>query len=433
MSAVAFPFLTSYDPPGSSEGTLDPLGLYQIADQLAVQLVPAVRERMLRIRFLTAMAVGAFVIEGMDDDPTKRDASPYLVWEWLVVEALMREMGDDSSIWGVPGMLMAKRALEQHGYLDARSYLKTPRIFGFTGIYKRLAVQLGLVDVNLSPGPNSQALVDAWTRDLGLSGAAETRQKIARWSAAVRSSLKEIPPRAKPGWGKDEWADLAIAFNPGTCKAREKRYLRDLLTTEGDRRLGALPAIWKLQGEFDEAGFGEELLHDRLKELEPGYRPLLDAVRAYEAVARSLQDAFDVLKAEASLLDARGFAVPEIASDTDFRKSVENLHERFEVAHHALGEVGNLGISLKNLFDERFGAFAEPMDAGSCAIRLCAHHEDVQRRKSAEGKRPWFDRVGPDRIYIRHAYREPRQEVQLGTYVHGYRGTPIRRFYFDLQ
>jgi hypothetical protein len=51
---TTFPFLTSYDPPGTSEGTLDPMGLYQIADQLAVQLVPAVRERMQRIRFLTA-------------------------------------------------------------------------------------------------------------------------------------------------------------------------------------------------------------------------------------------------------------------------------------------------------------------------------------------------------------------------------------------
>ena len=433
MSAVAFPFLTSYDPPGSSEGTLDPLGLYQIADQLAVQLVPAVRERMQRIRFLTAMAVGASVIEGMDDDPSKRDASPYLVWEWLVVEALTREMGDNSSIWGVPGMLMAKRALEQHGYLDARSYLKNPRIFGFTGVYKRLAVQLGLVDVNLTPGPNSQALVNAWARDLELGGATEIRETISRWSAAISSSLKEDPPRAKPGWRIDGWAKLAVAFNPGTCKGREKRYLRDLLTVEGDRRLGALPAIWRLQGEFDEAGFREEPLHDRLQELEPGYRPLLDAIRAYEAFARCLQDAFDVLKAEASLLDAKGFSVPEIARDADFRKSVGDLHRRFAVTHHALGEVANSGISLKNLFDERFGAFAEPMDAGSCAVRLCAHHEEIQRRKSAEGKRPWFDRVGPDRIYIRHAYREPRQEIQPGSYVHGYRGTPIRRFYTDLQ
>ena len=70
------PFLTSYDPPGTSEGTLDPLGLYQIADRLAVQLVPAVRERMQRIRFLTAMAVGTFVTEGLEDDSQRRDASP---------------------------------------------------------------------------------------------------------------------------------------------------------------------------------------------------------------------------------------------------------------------------------------------------------------------------------------------------------------------
>jgi hypothetical protein len=47
--ATSLPFMTSYDPPGTNEGTLDPLGLYQIADQLAVQLVPAVRERMQRI------------------------------------------------------------------------------------------------------------------------------------------------------------------------------------------------------------------------------------------------------------------------------------------------------------------------------------------------------------------------------------------------
>ena len=50
-TTASFPFLTTYDPPGTSEGSLDPLGLYRIADQLAVQLVPAVRERMQRIRF----------------------------------------------------------------------------------------------------------------------------------------------------------------------------------------------------------------------------------------------------------------------------------------------------------------------------------------------------------------------------------------------
>ena len=109
----SFPFLTTYDPPGTSEGSLDPLGLYRIADQLAVQLVPAVRERMQRIRFLTAMVVGSFVLEDLEGNPRHRDASPYLVWEWLVVEALIREISDDASIRGVPGTGVTRRALAQ--------------------------------------------------------------------------------------------------------------------------------------------------------------------------------------------------------------------------------------------------------------------------------------------------------------------------------
>jgi hypothetical protein len=429
---ITFPFLTSYDPPGTSEGTLDPLGLYQIADQLAVQLVPAVRERMQRIRFLTAMAVGAMVTEGIENDPEQRDASPYLIWEWLVVEALIRTRRDDPGVWGVPGTLVARRALDQHGYIDARSYLKTPRIFGFNGVYKRLAAHLGLVDVHLGAGPNAERLVNAWARGLGLGGLDEAKPILGRWSAAVRRSLNEKPPRTRQSWGSNEWAELAGAFAPAGGRAREKACLRDLLHSADERRLGALPTIWQLQSEFEDDGYREEVLHDRLEKREPSYGQLLGAIRAYEAFARSLQDAFDLLKAEAARPDAQGFAVPEIESDADFKRSVKDLHDRFEAAHRALGEVTITSVSLQNLFSERFRMFAEPMEAGACARALCAHHEAVQRAKSAAGKRPWFDRLGQDRIYIRHAYREARSAIQPGRYVHDYRGLPIRRFYRDL-
>ena len=39
------PFLSAKDPANSSEGTLDPLGLYQIADALGVKVIPGIRER----------------------------------------------------------------------------------------------------------------------------------------------------------------------------------------------------------------------------------------------------------------------------------------------------------------------------------------------------------------------------------------------------
>jgi len=427
---ATFPFLTSYDPPGTSEGTLDPLGLYQIADQLAVQLVPAVRERMQRIRFLTAMAVGALLTEGMDDGPQLRDASPYLVWEWLVVEALVRSASEDSSIWGVPGTLVTRRALDQHSYVDARSYLKTPRIFGFHGVYKRLATRLGLVDVHLRPGPHAEALVDAWARGLDIGGFDAAKPTLDRWKTAVRRSLAEKPPRTKAGWGNEGWDELARAFAPSACRVRERRFLRGLLHAGDDRQLGALPTIWQLQAEFEDEEFREEPLHDRLEKREPAYGRLLEAIRAYEAFARRMQDAFDTLRAEAAPLDAHGFAVPEIARNADFGRSVASLHERFETAHHALNEVAITNVSLQNLFGERFGAFAEPLDAGACAVALCAHHEAIQKAKG--DKRPWFDRISHDRIYIRHAYREPRRDIQPGRYVHDYRGWPIRRFYFDL-
>jgi len=52
--STAIPFLTSYDPPGTSEGTLDPLGLYQIANQLAVRVAGVDRKSSL-MRYLEHM------------------------------------------------------------------------------------------------------------------------------------------------------------------------------------------------------------------------------------------------------------------------------------------------------------------------------------------------------------------------------------------
>lgn len=435
--ATTFPFLTSYDPPGTSEGTLDPLGFYQIADQLAVLLVPGVRERMQRIRFLTAMAVGAMVTEGLDSDPRQRDAAPYLVWEWLIVEAIIRSKRDDSNIWGVPGTLVAQRAIDDHKYIDAHSYLKTPRIFGFNGIYKRLALHLGVVDVHLrAASPHTKPLVDAWAKASGYGGLDGVRPLLKRWSNAIRSSLAEKPvPRTKTGWGGKEWTELADAFNPSMCRVQEKKYLRDLLLATEGRRLGALPKIWSLLDEFKVLRgeeFREEILHDRLQEREPSYAPLLEAIRAYERFARSLQDAFDILRCKAAALDAQGFDVPSIGKDADFKGCAEGVHRLYAAAQRALGEVKIENASLQNLFAGRFQRFSERTDPASCALELCDHHKRVQRDKG--DKRPWFIPLGNNRIYVRQGrpYREPRRAIQPDRYLHDYRGQPIRKFYNDL-
>ena len=106
---------------------------------------------------------------------------------------------------------------------------------------------------------------------------------------------------------------------------------------------------------------------------------MLGAIRAYEAFARSLQDAFDVMRTEAARRDVQGFAVPEIAGCPDFERSVSELHKRFEAAQQTLCNVTAANVSLQYLFKDRFQAFGEPKDVGQCAIDLCSHHETVQR------------------------------------------------------
>lgn len=429
---VSLPFISSYDPPGSSEGALDPLGLYQIADQLAVQLVPAVRERMQRIRFLAAMAVGAMVTEGLGDDPRNRDASPYLVWEWLLVEAVTRSLRNAPENWGVPGTSVTSRALDQYGYLDARNYLKTPRVFGFHGVYKRLAVYLGIVDVHLGIGPHAESLADAWAQDRELGGLAGAKQLIARWTSAVLRSLSEKPPRTKTTWSQSAWQELAFAFAPSRSKTKEKRCLQSLLLSAKDRPLGALPTIWQVQAEFNDEEFCEERVHDRIETLAPEYGDLLTAIRAYEKFSRSLQDAFDLLRAEAAKQNALGYLVPQVAVDSDFKQAVNGIHEKFALASRALGNLPVVGMSMQGFFDQRFQPFGSAMDPAECAIMLCAHHKVIQKAKSTTGKRPWFDELGQHRIHIRPGYRIDRPKIQLGRYLHDYRGWPIRRFWKDL-
>ncbi|WP_164104206.1 hypothetical protein [Candidatus Laterigemmans baculatus] len=427
MNAV--PFLTSYDPPGTSEGTLDPLGLYQIADQLAVRLVPAVRERMQRVRFLTTMALGALVVEGLESDPEQPEVSPFLVWEWLTVESIVRSRGDGGIPLGVPGTLVAGRALADHAYLDARSYLKTPRIFGFHGVYKRLAIHLDLVDVHLGPRPESERLIDAWARDLGYDGLPGCRPLLDKWRQAVERSLGQNPARTRPAWNSDGWQELAHATAPDRAGPAEKQFLRELLHAADGRALGALPAIWALQPEFSE-DYAEEQLHARLEQELPSVTALVRAIDAYEQFCRGLHDAFDVLRATAVSSDASALPIPSLANDEEFRSSLSGTADRHAAARQLLGEVD---LQLLNVFDERFRPFAEPLNAAECAFALCDHHETVQKTKGGDGKRAWFDRISSDRIYVRQQYRQSRRSVQPTQYVHDYRGWPIRNFYLDLQ
>lgn len=433
--SIAFPFLTLADPPGTSEGRLDPLGLYQIADSLATQLVPSVRERMVRVRFLTAMAVGALVTERFEADPRQRESLPYLAWEWHVVEAIVRSPDATDArggTGGVPGIGVTRRAVRQHECLDARTYLATPRVFGFNGIYKRLAIHFGLTDVHLAPGPNAARLVDAWNRDRRRAGLVEADTLISRWRAAVERALNQSPPTTRPGWNREAWEDLAHAFLPGMAGANERKLLHEWLTTRGDGRLGALPDIWDLVEGAPGEDLSERDLHDRLERADPGLGAILAAIRGYEQFSRALQDAFDTLRFAAGHDDARGFHLPSIARKAEFRSAIDTLGSGFQQTAEALAAVPAKPIALEPLFTRRFATFAEPLAPEDAARALFKLHDSVQRDKSATGKRLWFDDLGGERIHVRHDYRLEAFEPKPEAYLHAYRGQPIQRFRNDL-
>jgi hypothetical protein len=427
---LILPALTAFDPETSSEGTLDPLGLYMIADKLATKLVPAVRERMQRIRFLTVIAVGAVLSEELQWKTDDSKCEPWLVWEWLVVEALLRSTTIAPELRGVPGTLVTKRTINTHQYLDERSYLKTPRIFGFHGVYKRLANHLGLVDVHMNPLASADELVQAWAHDQGYLTRQEVNQVFETWKTGLRRSLEATPPRTHTYWNTEKWDKLAQSMRPDGAGKHEKKVLSRLLLNNDHRSLGALSDIWRLQEVLDDDTYCEERVFAELKLRAPNLSTLLDAIKLYEAFCRKLTDGFNLIRKQAVSADMRGLKVTELGVESKFVIAVADLASAFESAYAALQALDG---RLASEFDERFRAFAEPMHSSESAVALCDHHESIQRGKSDAGKRTWFDRLGDDRIYLRQQYRESISDPTPDRFVHVYRARPIRNFYMDLK
>ena len=426
------PFLTVYDPIGSSEGTLDPLGLYLIADQLAMKLVPGVRERMIRVRFLTPMAVGALVTEGLQSNPRHPETPPFLVWEWLVVEAIIRSFIDDpeQNIWGLPGRIVVRRAITQYNYVDHRSYLKTPTVFGFHGVYKRLAVYLGIVDTQMRIcEATGLALIDVWSQSQGLGNFDHSHELCRLWRKAVETSIAKTPVRTNAPFKTDEWRQLAELFLPHGAHKKEKTCLRRMLLSNESSKFGALKDIWQLCGDLDDNDVDERTFHQLLKENAPQHAVLLTAVRAYEYFCRLLTDAFDTLRYAASCSDATGCKFTAVEQDKQFTDIAAQTHVAFKTAADCLA---NHSQDMEERFKSRFSRFADSLSSNAFAKELCEHHEWIQQSKSIDGKRAWFDRVGPGTIYMRPNYRISELPGVKEGFVHEYRTKPILRFYRDL-
>ena len=90
-------------------------------------MIPGVRERQQHPRFLTHIAVSLSLAAEFEDRLAADDISePWQVFEWYVVEGLVRTTKDPKALRGLPGQEKASKAKHDKVPLSANRYLKTP-------------------------------------------------------------------------------------------------------------------------------------------------------------------------------------------------------------------------------------------------------------------------------------------------------------------
>lgn len=421
---LALPQLTAYDPPESGEGTLDPMGLGTISERLASDLVPDFRARMTTFPFLTTIAVSTVACSDLSGAHSADDRTAWPVaFEWLIGEAFARH---NVTATGIPGARKARATVLRKQRLSASTYLKGPTVFGFHGVYKPLALALGIVGAgdygpgDFTPGPNADRLVRAWEGETGLAGFADNRRgsegaKLrGQIRHAVADSLKEGRCAAKPN--SAVFGTLAKFLNPAELGIGEAHVLRQLF----DER--SSPETRELAQLIDEREFTFErdVLSEIISSASPGLKPLLTAIDAYERFAAALHVVFDTMRFASTATDTeRTCSTTNLASDDGaiLAQVLTTLPGLYDAAVRSLP-------LRQSEFEGSFAGFQDVDSVSDLALRCLEHHEAVQRRK---GCQPWFDREH-ERFRIRYPYRQTSTPEMRDGYVHPVRIAPLAQF-----
>ncbi len=428
MNFAPFPLLTAEDKEESSEGGLDPLGLVPIAEALAVRLVPGVRERMRHPRFLTAMAVGMKLCGRIREDALARDqvTPPSIVFEWLLVEGLVRTAGDDG-IAGLPGKLKGLAARKRNVPLSAARYLKSPLVFGFHGVYRGLARDLEIERAGIL-GETGDQLLAAWTKDQpGLTGFGPGQNVHDALVSAVQDSLKRGEVARGNGW--QQWRFFSDHLSPHRLGKRERAVLREALLAEKGHRGDVLQFLVSARGRRAfERNWSEREFHTELRKATANrtLKALLDAVQTYESFARLCQDALDDILYELS----RGMSKvtpSQLAKLDGPARACKRVPKLFEYVAEKLASFGE-----SDRFCSSFSSLGERAGSVTWTERLLAHHDTIQSKKPPAGKSRWFERCSDDSVVIRPPYARSTGGQHNDKYVSPYRTSSLYSFARDL-
>jgi hypothetical protein len=319
--------------------------------------------------------------------------------------------------------------------LNADRYLKTPKVFGFNGVYKILARHLDIVDDELRLGENGYRLLKTWVAEQDVPEflepereGGEAAKALQRFRDAVRDALAAGQTERRGTWPGGEF--FALHLLPGRVGRTEAALLWDLLVdpTGGPRR-----EVFQQLRKPETRRILEERRDERVlikhlhKQVSPELRVRLDAIEGYEGVCRPLQEAWDHLRRLSTS------ARPGVVRPTDFL-----THPRLQAL--AADLPGALARARERLaespvsrqFDGLAGAFDEVQDGAGLFRALWARHIEVQRSKPPEGKRRWLEETAEGGLIARPPFRLDEEVPPREWFVHPYRLIAVASFLDDL-
>lgn len=434
MEGYSFaPLLTEKDDVESAEGGLDPLGTESLADTLGSKLVPGVRERMSRPRFLTAIAASLEVCSEFNDDAIAKDeiSEPWQVFEWYLVEGMVRT-SDLEQRKGLPGSLKAAQAIEDRVPLSAKRYLKTPTVFGLHGVYRNLARNLG-IDEGGRLGETGFELLSTWAQEQGLqgfcgSGGGPGREARDQLVSAVRDGLEKGATARSSSWSG--WEFFSQHLGPYAAGPNEAQFLLSALLsdTKGHRKQVIDFLVTAAGRSGWEANNSEREFHQALRRNSgESLSLLLDAIDAYETLSRLCEDAFRDCLCELTRQGGHKTPLALLARLKSVKDASERVPAMFDDVLARLEP-----FDLAPRLSESLSGLAERGKPTDWTERLIKHHQLTQHNKPPNGKNPWFEQFDDGSIMIRPDYRTDDTGTHDDWYVHLYRTRPLWDFVTDL-
>lgn len=421
LMGLTLPAVSAYDPPASGEGSLDPMGLSAISDRLAELLVPGLRARMRWVRFTTAMAVGAVSTESLaDEQPHDGVSTPAICFEWLLIEAFVRRI-ERALPSDVPGSQKTRTAINRGERLSRQTYLNSPRVFGFYGVYKPFAVDAGVLTQDLAPAERCVELIRAWEHDHGLAGFAD--EVPGSDGAAIRRRIhEEVRAALQKGsltvaTGAQLLGRLATTLRPDKVGPTEAGVLRRLVT---DKRHEHRAELALLLARDDRTATEPQLLTAARKHASQELGRIIDAVVSYEDLAILVNAAFRLLCSVSYSLGGQPLTASHVADDEMLGRCAREIPERFKRAADRVAEV-----TQDIYLEQRLGEFVYPRSPKDLAEFVLRHHEQVQAGKPG-GKRSWFEPLR-DGWVVRPPYGSP-ERPDLNYFVHPVRVHTLRSF-----